>query len=275
MSGASTNQRATYGDGIVGWLYTYGNSTPRDHAGLASGLEMAAQLDGDWLHEGHELGRHLYRPTEIHRINQGETWRTRWQAPDGDAKPGRQVGFAVYPSDVEELRGVDGEIAFAPIAGRSDRRFFELARWLGERLARGDEHDAKETAQVRSEILAYVRRTCEVRAPDPIVLARRELDLHLGRELLMKHIAEVANLHPTTFARKFHQRYGVPPVTYRRKVRLDHAGRLLSTRHASSVREIAEECGFSNLPFFYRQFQRTFHCTPAQYAQTHRAALGG
>lgn len=258
--------RLTFGGGIVCWAYDYWNRAPVDHAGIASGLELGVQLSGQWRHAGRELGEDVFGAGEIHRINVGESWATRFASPHGTS---RQVGFALYPADLPALASpADAEIAFAGDKGRVDRRLFELARWIAE-CADHPERAQPRASEVEAELLSYVRRTCVSRPIDPIVRARQEIDRHLGCELKMEHIAEIANVHPDTFARRFRRRYGMPPVRYRLKTRLDQAGRLLGCEPERSVASVAEACGFPNLPFFFRQFRRTFQCTPAEYARRH------
>jgi AraC-like DNA-binding protein len=240
--------------GVVSWVYEYWNPEPIDHGGLANGLELGVQLRGEWLHHGSIGGRGLFGPKSAHHMNLGETFGVRF---DGRADPGLQVGFAIYPQEMPEYADLAEELRFRP--SRSvDARFYELCRWIHRDAdARSDE--------VRREVVAYLERSCELAPRDPLDLAKRELERYFARELFVGHLAEAAQMHPVTFARKFKRRFGLTPATYRVRFRLHHAGRLLWSRPDLSIEGVANESGFNELPYFYRLFRTAFRVTPGAY----------
>jgi len=247
--------RRDHGGGVVSWVYDYWNRAPIVHGGLAAGLELGVQLEGEWLHEGAFGGRALVGPGRAHHLNVGERYSVRF---DGAATPGVQVGFAIYPREMDEYRALDEELSFQSSSHEIDAPLFALCRALAA------DRDLP-SSDVRREVRAYLERRCELGRPEPLLVAKRELETYFDRELCIRHIAEAANMHPVTFARKFKARFGTSPVTYRRYWRLNHAGRLLWSRHDLSIEEVAEQTGHSDMPYFYRSFRRMFGDTPAGY----------
>jgi AraC-like DNA-binding protein len=99
-------------------------------------------------------------------------------------------------------------------------------------------------------------------------LQNRELvgALELVRErfsdtLSVEQMAHAAHLSPKYFGRKFHASFGLTPMDYLRRVRLNRARELLATSDAS-VAQIAERCGFSGAAHFSRSFKRHFGLAP-------------
>jgi AraC-like DNA-binding protein len=265
----ATPRNATYSERIdfgsaVAWIYRYRNETPIEHRAVGAGLEFAVQLRGEWRHRGRELGGGLYGPATIHRINNGEPYDMRFSAP-GDE--GVQVGFIVYPHTDEFLRSAEGEIAFVGDAGATDRELYEFARWFHEG---GGASAAGVAPEVHDVLRRYIRRHGVVRPPDPLLVAKREIERDPRAELYVEHLAELAGLHPVTFSRKFRRRYGVTPVRYRLYCRLNHAARLTWARPDLRLAEIAERAGFHDLPYFFREFRKYLHSTPAAYGRRKR-----
>lgn len=76
---------------------------------------------------------------------------------------------------------------------------------------------------------------------------------------LTKHVA-VSKYH---LVHAFRQVFGVPPLQYHRKLRLEHARRLLRLRHLS-VSEVAERVGYHSTTAFTRAYKREFGITPIE-----------
>lgn len=108
---------------------------------------------------------------------------------------------------------------------------------------------------------AYVARCGGLSRPDPIVRLRKEIEHHFASDLYLEHLAESAEMQRTTFLRRFARRYGVTPVQYRIKVRLNHADRLAWRDGGATTHAIAEACGFSNPSYFHRAYRAYFGAT--------------
>jgi AraC-like DNA-binding protein len=252
-------ERRDHGPGLVSWVYEYWNPRPlRKDDGMGAGLEIGVQLAGEWLQTGARHGKRLYGPGQVHRIDPGELYELSFASPSGR---GVQVGFIVYPEEIGGLHGPDEELRFRLDDGSAAPELVELCRDYHAAAPRAPLRDD----QVRAVLVRYVRRHCEIAPRDPVLMGKREIERFFDRELKIEHIAEAAAMHPITFARRFARRYGVTPITYRLRVRLNHAARLTWTRPDLSIAEIAHESGFNDLAFFHRRFLDVFGMTPSRY----------
>ncbi len=82
--------------------------------------------------------------------------------------------------------------------------------------------------------------------------------------LSVKELASQVYLSETHFRRIFQQAFGVSPIAFLRKRRIDRACVLLRTTDMS-VKEIVQQCGFSDTSFFSRVFHKIAGLTPATY----------
>lgn len=92
--------------------------------------------------------------------------------------------------------------------------------------------------------------------------AKKAIDDSLHEDVPMRTFARISGFHHDTFTRMFRDSFGETPVTYRVRCRLERARLLLVEQPEWSVRRVAAECGFHNLSYFYRQFQKHFGHTP-------------
>jgi AraC family transcriptional regulator len=99
------------------------------------------------------------------------------------------------------------------------------------------------------------------------VRLRRVLDYieqHLGEDISVGDLAEVACLSVFHFTRAFSASVGMPPHAYLSRRRLERAKALLS-KGAVSLSQIAFDCGFSSHSSFTRAFRRVVGATPADF----------
>ncbi len=101
---------------------------------------------------------------------------------------------------------------------------------------------------------------------DPISrIERAEMHMHntLANPLSLNALAAMINMHPRTFARHFGERYGMTPMRYYRRLRLDHA-RTLLIKTRWPINKIAELCGFAELTHFSASFSQLYGIPPQQ-----------
>jgi AraC family cel operon transcriptional repressor len=72
--------------------------------------------------------------------------------------------------------------------------------------------------------------------------------------------------------RVFRKSLGLTPTEYLNALRLDRAADLLRITDRS-VTDIALDCGYEGLSYFYRRFARRFGCPPREYRRRHCQAL--
>lgn len=92
---------------------------------------------------------------------------------------------------------------------------------------------------------------------------------HLGENIRLSVVAQIAGMTPNAFSRFFRQHAGRSLSDYIIDLRLGAAARLLvdSTRN---VAEIGYECGFNNLSNFNRIFKRKKGMTPKAFREYYR-----
>jgi len=91
------------------------------------------------------------------------------------------------------------------------------------------------------------------------------IDKHLGEELSVEQLSQVANFSKYHFHRQFSEYAGITVFRYIRLMRLKRASyRLVFSGHDRII-DIALEAGFENPESFSRAFKNTFGQTPSQF----------
>jgi AraC-like DNA-binding protein len=257
-----------FGQGVRLWRFalddevevcvaTYRRTAGRRRRALATRVEVGVQLASALAQRGHRQGAHVYDAGTVHELDQGEAYDLAYAAGD-------QPGVTVWLSVDERFAGAldeDRELILASPGPRRDPELVELARLLvGE---------APPVAA--AEVARTLRRNFAARArlssPSPVIRARRLLERHFASELYLRHIADEVGMHPTTLLRDFARRYGVTPIRYRSRFRLNEAARRAWRAPALPLAQVADSCGFGSAAYFHRQFASYFGTTPARHRQ--------
>ena len=90
------------------------------------------------------------------------------------------------------------------------------------------------------------------------------IDSNLEKHLSLDKLASLVNLHPTYFSDYFQKATGMRPLRYIAQRRTERA-RLLLLTSTMSMKEIATECGFPDVNYFFRAFKRQTGVTPMNY----------
>jgi AraC family transcriptional regulator, arabinose operon regulatory protein len=97
---------------------------------------------------------------------------------------------------------------------------------------------------------------------DPMQWVYGYIEENLSRELDVASLARVAKLQPSYFSEKFRKVFGLPPMRYVLLRRTEAAKRLLSQTR-TSVSEIADRLGYSDLYQFSRSFKEQTGFSPS------------
>lgn len=89
----------------------------------------------------------------------------------------------------------------------------------------------------------------------------------LDRSLTVAELADHAAMTPRTFARRFRDEVGLPPLQWITHQRVLLAQELLETTQLS-VDVIAHRCGFGSAATLRHHFARTIHTTPSRFRAT-------
>jgi AraC-like DNA-binding protein len=93
------------------------------------------------------------------------------------------------------------------------------------------------------------------------------LDTRFAEPLHLEQFAEELHLNKYKLIKDFRAYYGLPPIEYLIKRRIQEACRLLQETD-KSVTAIGTEVGMDNTPYFIRTFKKKVGCTPLVYRQS-------
>ena len=95
---------------------------------------------------------------------------------------------------------------------------------------------------------------------------------HYAESLRIEELCRVCNTSQVHLRRLFATALGCSPLSFLHRIRISHAcSELRSTSH--SVLAIAEQCGYSSLSSFNRQFQQQMHLSPSEYRAAHQKEI--
>ncbi len=105
-------------------------------------------------------------------------------------------------------------------------------------------------------------------------LVRRYIDSHFKENLTLDQLAAMANLSKYYLAHAFQKEYGLSPIRYLTRRRIEESRFLLAeTDH--SLTHIARVLGFSSLSYFSQSFRRIEGVSPKEYRQRSRGKTKG
>ncbi|MGN7759872.1 helix-turn-helix domain-containing protein [Paenibacillus sp. 22594] len=90
------------------------------------------------------------------------------------------------------------------------------------------------------------------------------IEANIEQNITVHELAEIAHMHPNYFIRLFKKQLGVPPIQYITRKKIEKAKELL-TATTSTISEIAEQLGFSDLFYFSKQFKKNAGLTPTDF----------
>lgn len=100
--------------------------------------------------------------------------------------------------------------------------------------------------------------------------AREYIDHRFGdADLTVSFLAEMAGVSEVYFRKEFRTHFGMSPLAYLKKTRIDNARLLLRTGFFS-VGEVAEQCGFESMSYFSYEFHRLTGMTPSECIREQR-----
>ena len=94
----------------------------------------------------------------------------------------------------------------------------------------------------------------------------RELEQQFWRNEKIDNVAPRLGISRRQFTKLFRIQTGASWLDYLRRVRIEHACKLLRATDRS-ITAAAFECGFDDLSSFYRTFKAQMRCTPQQYRE--------
>lgn len=91
------------------------------------------------------------------------------------------------------------------------------------------------------------------------------IQAHIGEDLSLAELADIAHFSPFHFHRIFSAMVGETLNSFIQRLRIERAASMLIQNPKKSITEIALECGFSGSPVFARAFRETFKMSASQW----------
>ena len=153
----------------------------------------------------------------------------------------------------------------------------ETVCWLGTRLGQELRHrDAASGLAIEGlvlELLVEASRSKTASAerdfPRWLKEARDFLHDNFTESFSLETVARAAGVHPGHLSRAFREKFGCTVGEYVRRLRVEFAGRQISTTEMS-LGEIAAAAGFSDQSHLNRIFKHHFNLTPVEYRKISR-----
>lgn len=95
---------------------------------------------------------------------------------------------------------------------------------------------------------------------------------HFQSQITIEEIADSAGISVSECLRCFHAMFGITPIRYTRKLRLEKAAAML--KRGSSVSDCSQQCGFEDMSYFAREFKKQFGCKPMEYKKRKKERQG-
>jgi AraC family transcriptional regulator of arabinose operon len=145
---------------------------------------------------------------------------------------------------------------------------------FADRHVAGIEAELRDHDQPDAEILEclmriWVRAINRAAAPRPahrvipprVMAVRNRLEAQLERPAALAGLAREAGLSVSRFSDTFRHHFGISPIRYLLRLRLQRATHLLRDRNLS-IATVARAVGFEDAFFFSRQFRKEHGCSP-------------
>ena len=105
-------------------------------------------------------------------------------------------------------------------------------------------------------------------APKRMRIAKDYIDQKYNESISIAQLAERVGLSDVYFRKEFKENFGLPPLTYLKKIRINHAKQMLQSGYYS-VGETATFCGFDSVSYFSYEFRRLTGMTPTKYKNSY------
>lgn len=159
-------------------------------------------------------------------------------------------------------RRTRGELAAIAHSYRVVRSDTVTRAWVAWRASVFEGTRTARAALELRRVLADLARVSDAMVPPSWLdsIARR---IEREPELTTRQIAADLGMHPVALARAFTRRFGIAPMAYARRIRIERA--LAAACAGARWVDAACAAGFADQPHFTRAFRAAFGTTPAAY----------
>lgn len=99
---------------------------------------------------------------------------------------------------------------------------------------------------------------------DSIQIVQRHIESNLTDKLNVDELAQLANMTPRTFIRKFKKSTGSTPYEYLQRIKMEKAKKLLETKDIG-IEQVTYEVGYSDFASFRKVFKKNVGLNPSEY----------
>ncbi len=199
----------------------------------------------------------VYFPGDLHKLEAigEELWEYRWWTMDGPsaAQITKQLGFArtkIYPVGdipISAFRAIEKHICDLTPAGemKASASAYSLLLDAASRI-----QTTAGTAEGNESFSENVLTQIHANWSDP------QFDINT--------LADQLGIHRTVLSKRFHHLFGMPPVEYLTRLRIQNALGLLKQTNLP-IHEIAKRCGWSDPNYFTRRIRQSTGSTPGSF----------
>jgi transcriptional regulator GlxA family with amidase domain len=87
---------------------------------------------------------------------------------------------------------------------------------------------------------------------------------YFQQQIYLEDLTRLSNMSKATLLRHFRAAFGITPMIYLRNLRLRHAAELL-LKTELSLKEISDQSGFLQMPYFFKTFKSYYEVSPLDY----------
>lgn len=109
--------------------------------------------------------------------------------------------------------------------------------------------------------------------PEPLRQAQSFIHRQYARPIALAELAAIAGYSVEHFSRAFRAYFGMTPMQYVRKIRVEKAAHLLANS-SKTLEVVTEETGFGNKSHLVKVFKRLVGMTPGQYREENKHSFG-
>lgn len=185
--------------------------------------------------------------------------------------PGRLVSLYF---NIKENPNIKPEIIFLSIRDK-EKVFYKFRRV----------HEALENGASNVEVFSYfydllfliLREGMKKPVPEKKTSTQQKVEpaevfirTHFTEAISNEELAKLCGFSTQYFRKVFTEVYGVPPMSYLQKARLEEAVRLLKTGTSMPIAEVASKVGFSDVYHFSKTFKKYTGVPPRRFATQHK-----
>lgn len=196
----------------------------------------------------------------------------------GSKKEPAEISFICFElhTDIEHftpvirniIKEMHGNKQYASVSNESNKKNLELVKQIFQEINTPSPlNQTMVGALVSQLIINHSRSFANVAEPEQETYSAKIANLcswitaNFAIDLSLDEAARRTGMSRSLFSRNFRNHTGMSLVDFITSVRISNAIRLLTSTEAP-IEDIAMDCGFRNLGYFYRMFQRHTNSTP-------------